>query len=90
MAAAKLPPLVESGSVIGPVQPAVAASWASPRGAQVVTGLPDLHGTTVGSGCVAPYETHLSIGTTAWVSCPLPKKKTDVIRQLAASPGSVG
>lgn len=87
VAAAKLPPLVESGSFIGPVQPSVARELGISGGAQVVTGLPDLHGTTVGSGCVAPYETHLSIGTTAWVGCPLPKKKTDVVRQLAAVPG---
>ena len=47
VAASKLPPLVASGSVIGPVQPIRRrASWASPPRAQVVTGLPDLHGTT--------------------------------------------
>jgi xylulokinase len=90
VAAAKLPPLVASGSVIGPVQPSVARELGIPATAQVVTGLPDLHGTTVGSGCVGPYETHLSIGTTAWVGCPLPGKKTDVIRQLAAVPGLGG
>ena len=87
VAAAKLPPLVRSGSVIGPVQPSVAAELGISPDAQVVTGLPDLHGSVVGSGCVGPYETHLSIGTTGWIGCPLPEKKTDVIRQLAAIPG---
>lgn len=87
VAASKLPPLVASGSLIGPVQPSVARELGISARAQVVTGLPDLHGTTVGSGFVAPYETHLSIGTTAWVGCPLPEKKTDVIRQLASVPG---
>ncbi len=90
VAAAKLPPLVASGSVIGPVQRSVADELGIFAGALVVTGLPDLHGTTVGSGCVGLYETHLSIGTTAWVGCPLPEKKTDVIRQLAAVPGLGG
>jgi xylulokinase len=85
--AAKLPPLVATGSVIGTVQQSVATELGISPGAQVVTGLPDLHASTVGSGFVAPYETHLSIGTTAWVGCPLPEKKTDVIRQLAAVPG---
>jgi len=85
--AAKLPPLVVSGSVIGPVQRSVAAELGISSRAQVVTGLPDLHASTVGSGCVQPFETHLSIGTTAWVGCPLPEKKTDVIRQMAAVPG---
>lgn len=84
---AKLPPLVESGSVIGPVRPSVADELGISEAALVVTGLPDLHGTTIGSGFVAPYETHLSIGTTGWIGCPLPHKKTDVVRQLAAVPG---
>lgn len=83
----KLPPLVPSGSVIGPVQPAVAAELGISPAAQVVTGMPDLHGAAVGSGCVLDHETHLSIGTTGWISCPLRKKKTDVLRQLAAVPG---
>ncbi len=85
--AEKLPPLVASGSIIGPVQPSVAAELGVSSSAQVVTGMPDLHGSTIGSGCVEPYQAHLSIGTTAWVACPLPEKKTDVIRQLAAVPG---
>lgn len=85
--AAKLPPLVRTGSVIGPVTDLVAAELGiSPRAA-VVTGLPDLHGAAVGSGCVLPFQAHASIGTTAWVSCPLPVKKTDVVRQLATVPG---
>ncbi len=87
VAARKLPPLVASGSLIGPVQPSVAGELGISPSAQVVTGLPDLHGSTVGSGFVGPYETHLSIGTTGWIGCPLPEKKTDVIRQLAAVPG---
>ena len=87
VAAAKLPPLIVSGSIIGPVQRSVAAELGISPSAQVVTGLPDLHASTVGSGCVQPFETHLSIGTTAWLGCPLPRKKTDVIRQLAAVPG---
>lgn len=87
LTAEKLPPLVPTGSVVGPVQPSVAEELGISADAVVVTGLPDLHGTTVGSGFVGSYETHLSIGTTGWIGCPLPGKKTDVIRQLAAIPG---
>lgn len=83
----KLPPLVPTGSVIGTVQPSVAELIGISPEAVVVTGLPDLHGTTVGSGCIGAYETHVSIGTTGWIGCPLPAKKTDVVRQLAAIPG---
>jgi xylulokinase len=87
VAAAKLPPLVPSGSVVGTVQATVAAELGIPTDVQVVTGLPDLHGATVGSGCVLEGQQHLSIGTSAWVSCPLPVKRTDILRQQAAVPG---
>ena len=39
----KLPPLVATGSVIGPVRADVAADLGLPAGVQVVTGTPDLH-----------------------------------------------
>jgi xylulokinase len=84
---AKLPPLVPTGSVLGRVTPAVAATLGIAPDAVAVTGLPDLHAAAVGSGCVRDYEAHLSIGTTAWVSCPVPGKKTDLIRQMATVPG---
>lgn len=84
---AKLPPLVPSVSVLGPVTDAAAAALGIPGDARVVTGMPDLHTTAVGAGCVRDFEAHVSIGTSAWVGCPLPAKRTDVLRQLAAVPG---
>jgi xylulokinase len=83
----RLPPLVPTGSVIGPVLPAVAAELGISTSARVVTGLPDLHGAAVGSGCVLEHQAHVSIGTTGWVSCPVTTKKTDVLRQVATVPG---
>ena len=83
----RLPPLRPTGSVVGPVLDAVADDLGLPRGIPVVTGVPDLHGATVGSGAVGLYEPHLSIGTTGWISCPLPRKKTDALRSMASVPG---
>jgi xylulokinase len=85
--ATKLPPLVPSGSLIGPVQPSVAVDLGISPDAQVVTGMPDLHAATVGSGLVLEGEAHASIGTSAWISCPVSRKKTDVVRQTATVPG---
>ena len=84
---AKLPPLRATGSLIGPVLDSVAADLGLPAGAQVVTGVPDLHAATLGSGAVGLYEPHLSISTTGWISCPLPRKKTDALRAMASVPG---
>lgn len=83
----KLPPLLPTGSVIGPVLPAVAAKLGLSEDTQVVTGQPDLHSTAVGAGAIRDFDTHLAISTTSWIGAPVPFKKTDVIRQIASVPG---
>lgn len=83
----RLPPLVPSGSVVGVVRPEVAELIGISPDAQVVTGSPDLHSAAIGSGSVAAYRSHMSLGTSSWVSCPVPMKKTDVFRQMASVPG---
>lgn len=83
----KLPPLVVTGSVLGPVRSAVAGALGLAPDVVVVAGMTDLHAATVGSGSVLDYETHLAISTTSWVSCPVPAKKTDTFHQIAAVPG---
>ncbi|MGV0624798.1 xylulokinase [Mycolicibacter minnesotensis] len=83
----KLPPLIPTGSIIGPVAPAVAAELGISPTAQVVTGTTDMHSAAVGSGAVRQGELHLTISTTSWISAPMPSKKTDVFHQLATVPG---
>jgi xylulokinase len=83
----KLPPLRPTGSVVGQVEPGVAAELGISPGAVVVNGLPDLHSSTVGSGCLGMHQAHLAVSTTTWVSCPVPAKKTDLFRQMASVPG---
>ncbi len=82
-----LPPLVPTGSVVGPVLPRVADDLGIPATAVAVTGLPDLHSAAVGAGALELGQPHASIGTTAWISAPVAKKKTDVLRQQASVPG---
>lgn len=83
----RLPPLVPTGSVVGTVQPEVAADLGLRPETVVVTGTPDLHSAAVGTGAMADYETHMAISTTGWISCPVPFKRTDVVRQIASVPG---
>ncbi len=87
--AGKLPALQGNGTLIGPILPAVAASLGLPEGVPVVTGLTDAHAVALGSGAVADFEPHLSLGTTSWVACHVPFKKTDVINQVASVPGTL-
>lgn len=86
---AKLPPLHPNGSVIGTVQPAVAATLGLPPAVPVVSGLTDAHAAALGSGAIADFAAHLSLGTTSWVACHVPFKKTDVINQVAAVPSTL-
>jgi xylulokinase len=85
--AAKLPPLRPTAGVVGTVLPDVAADLGIPDSVVVVAGTPDLHSACVGSGAVLPFQAHVAVSTTSWVSCPFPKKKTDPVRQMATVPG---
>jgi len=84
----RLPPVLATGSVIGDVLPEVAAALGVPS-VPVVAGIPDLHAAYLGSGAVAPFETHVTISTTAWIACAVPFKRTDVLHQMASVPGVV-
>jgi xylulokinase len=82
-----LPPLLPFGAIIGGVTESVAHELGLATDTAVVTGVPDLHAAAIGAGATGLYETHLALSTTSWISCPLPKKKTDVTHSIAAVPG---
>jgi xylulokinase len=86
----KLPPLVATGSVIGPVRDDVAADLGLPPGVRVVAGVPDLHAAAIGSGAIGRGEAHMALSTTSWISLPVPRKKTDVVHGMASIPGFDG
>ncbi|MGA8219650.1 MAG: FGGY-family carbohydrate kinase [Solirubrobacterales bacterium] len=83
----KLPPLVETGALIGSVRPEVASELGISPDAQVVTGTPDLHSAALGCGAIGEGEAHMTISTTSWISLPFPRKKTDAIHSIATVPG---
>jgi len=83
----KLPPLHPTGSVIGLVSPEVTSELGLASGTKVVTGIPDLHSAVIGSGALDDFAAHMTISSTSWISCPVPFKKTDAVRQIASVPG---
>lgn len=83
----RLPPLRPSGSVIGTVQPEVAAELGIPSTAQVVTGLPDLHASALGTGSIGVGQGHCVLGTSSWICAPITRKRSDLIRMMASVPG---
>jgi xylulokinase len=54
-----------------------------------VTGTGDLHSAAVGSGAVADFDAHLYIGTSSWISCHVPFKKTDALTNIASIPAGI-
>ncbi len=87
---ARLPELLPTGSVLGPLLPAMAEELgvsASGADVPVVCGIPDLHAAIVGSGAVAPFETHIAVSTTQWIGARVPFKRTDVLHSIATVPG---
>ena len=84
---ARLPELLPTGSILGTLLPEVAGELGVAPGAPVVCGIPDVHAAVVGSGNVAPYESHIAVSTTGWVGSRVPFKRTDIFHQIATVPG---
>ena len=90
----KLPAdLLRSTDVLGPLTGGAAAELGldalGDRAIQVVAGTPDIHSAAVGSGAVEDYAAHCYIGTSAWLSCHVPFKKTDLQHNMAALPSAI-
>ncbi len=84
-----LPDLVPTGSVLGGLTASAAAEFGLRAGTPVVAGTGDLHSAAVGSGAVGDFAGHLYIGTSSWVSCHVPFKKTDALTNIASIPSGL-
>ncbi|HAJ36576.1 MAG TPA: xylulose kinase [Chloroflexi bacterium] len=87
---ARLPDeLLRSIDVVGTLTPAAAADLGLSTQVKVVAGAPDIHTAAVGSGAVADFAAHCYIGTSAWLSCHVPFKRTDILHNMAALPSAL-
>lgn len=85
----RLPDLVPTATVMGGLHEVVADELGLHPGTPVVTGTGDLHSAAVGSGAVEDFAAHLYIGTSSWISCHVPFKKTDALRNVASIPSGL-
>lgn len=83
---AKLPPLVSARTVVGTLLAERAAELGLDRSVKVVGGTPDVQSAAIGSGAVRDFEAHLYIGTSSWLTCHVPFKKTDILGGVASLP----
>jgi len=85
----KLPDLCQARHVIGPLQPQAAAELGLSPGLPVIGGTPDLHSAAIGSGAVKDFEAHLYVGSSSWIACHVPFKKTDALHNIASVPSAL-
>ena len=85
----KLPDLLPTGAVLGTITADIAAEFGLPADVQVVMGTPDTESAAIGSGAVADFEPHLYIGTSSWLTCHVPSKKTDIINSITTLPSGI-
>ena len=43
----------------------------------------------MGAGATGEYDAHLYVGTSAWLSCHVPFKRTDIVHNIASLPSVV-
>ena len=85
----KLPDLRPANSILGALRPEIAREWGLQNQVQVIISSPDIHSAAIGSGAVGDYESHLYIGTSSWLTCHVPFKKSDLLHNLGSLPSAV-
>lgn len=81
-----MPDLVPATAIIGSLTATAAADLGLTVGIPIIGGTPDVQSAAVGSGATNDCEGHLYLGTSSWLSCHVPFKKTDVLRGVASLP----
>ncbi|MDI6768352.1 MAG: FGGY-family carbohydrate kinase [Anaerolineales bacterium] len=85
----KLPELRRTLDVLGPLRAEAARELGLSEKTLVVAGATDAQSAAVGSGAVRDYEAHLYLGTSSWISCHVPFKKTDLLHSMASLPSAI-
>jgi len=84
----KLPEIKYATDILGPIKSELADELGLQRDTQVIMGSPDIPAAIIGSGAVNDFETHVYIGTSSWLTCHVPFKKTNISHMLASLPSS--
>jgi xylulokinase len=82
----KFPSLIPNDGVVGPILPSVAEELGLHPATRVVAGVSDSNASAVGSGAVQDFETIIYIGTSLYMTCHVPFKKTDLAHFMTSLP----
>jgi xylulokinase len=85
----KLPKLQYSVDILGTLKHDLANELGLSNDIKVVLGSPDHQAALLGSGAVKDFEGHVYIGTSSWIECIVPFKKTDMFHSIASLPSAI-
>jgi xylulokinase len=85
----QLPGLMAATDILGPLLPGPAGALGVPAGIPVLAGTPDIQSAAIGSGATRDFQAHLYVGTSSWLTCHVPFKKTDMLRNMASLPSAI-
>jgi xylulokinase len=85
----RLPRLLPATDILGTLTPEAAADLGLDPGIPVVVGTPDLHSAAIGAGTTTDLAAHLYLGTSSWLICHVPFKKTDIIHNIGSLPAAI-
>ncbi len=82
----KLPDLIPNDGIVGSLRPAVAEELGLRPSTPVVAGIADSNVSIIGSGAVRDFDSIIYIGTSQYMTCHLPFKKTDIDSFMTSIP----
>ncbi|MFN8160951.1 MAG: FGGY-family carbohydrate kinase [Solirubrobacterales bacterium] len=86
---AKLPELLPVDAEVGKLTAEAARRLGLRTETKVMAGMSDLQAAAVGAGIVEEGRGYFSIGTSSWLSCLVPAKKTDILHLIATMPAGL-
>ncbi len=85
----KLPDLHPIDAILGPVLPSVAADWGVSAGTVVIAAANENNTSAIGSGAVGDFDTVAVMGTSGYLSCHVPFKKSDITHLIGTMPSTI-
>jgi xylulokinase len=86
---AKLPDLVPADAIVGELSERAAVELGLRPGTSVMSGASDGQIAAIGAGAIRPGEGYFYVGTSSWMSCHVPAKKTDLRHMIATMPSAL-
>ena len=85
----KLPELLPNNGILGTLLPSVAGDLGLSPETQVIVPANDDHTAAIGAGAVRDFDPVWVLGTSGFLACHVPRKKTDILNQLTTMPSPI-